>query len=109
MRSIVLLILVVISSSAFSVEQVRTFLPASHKFYGGLGNDAWWSDSPGLCGVQLVSDCWGHHIGYVKESTPGANVICSTLLAAKAAKTEVDFVLDVSSSHQCEIIQVNYK
>jgi len=108
MRSIVLLIFVVFSGSAFSVEQVRTFLPESHKFYGGLGNDAWWTDSPGLCGVQLASDCWGHHIGYVKESTPSAPIICSTLLAAKAAKADVDFVLDVSSSNQCEIVQVNF-
>ncbi len=109
MKYIALIFILCASSSVFSGIQTRTFDPKTQKFYGGLGSSAWWSDSPALCGIDIGNDCWGHTIGYVKESTPAGEMVCSTLLAAKAAKAEVDYVLDVTSQNQCEIIQVKYK
>jgi len=97
------------ASSAFSVDQARTFLPDTQAFYAGLGKSSWQADAANICGVQLGADCWGHFIGYVTTDTIGGNMICSTLLAAKTTKTQVDFIIDVTSGHQCEIIEVQYK
>jgi hypothetical protein len=108
MSKIVIFVVFFVSNLAFAGEQMRTFTPDSQVFYGGLGSAAWFSDSPAVCGVQLKNDCWGHFVGYVKESTPGAKMICSTLLAAKASKTSVEFVMDVTALNQCEVVQVNY-
>lgn len=101
-----LLLILFLSSIASSAEQVRTFDPKTQKLYAGIGSSTWWTDSPALCGVQLDSDCWGKFTAYVKESSDAAEFICSTLLAAKLAKKKVDFVMDVSSNSQCEIVQV---
>jgi hypothetical protein len=108
MKIFILVGLMLFASSIFAADQKRTFLPDSQKFYAGLGKSSWQTNATNICGVQLGSDCWGHLIGYVTTDTKGGDMICSTLLAAKTTKTQVDFIIDVTSNHQCEIIEVQY-
>lgn len=107
-RTLLLFLLCTISTSLLATSiQVRTFDPATHKFYAGLGQNPW-GFTDAICGIQLPSnaDCWGNFVAYVRETTPGGKMICSSLLAARSLSMSVAYHLDVTNSGQCEIVKV---
>lgn len=109
-RSILFLGFFLAAFQVIAAEQSRVFDPQTQKFYAGLGSSAWWPEGDGICGVELPSTagCWGHNIAYVRETTKGGKVICSTLLAAKTTKVSVNYKLDVTGNGQCEIVEIEY-